>query len=139
MYPTKEQILKKPVLFKKEAVDAVLNWKAEYYKDGKWQAGNKNDAINMLIKKLADVYNSPVNISMEPGAWSCYQQEDVTIILDSQQPSILTALHEFGHHLKGSSELQACRWSVWLFIKCFPKSYEKLAWRDHMLVKKDGP
>lgn len=139
MYPTKEQILERPVKFRKEILDTIRSWKVEYYTKGKWQTGNKNDAIRMLLKKLSDAYNKPVELSMGTGTEPSYSPIESLITLDSTRPSIISALHEFGHHLKGHSELQACRWSVWLFIKCFPKSYEKLEWREHMLIKKNGP
>ncbi len=48
--------------------------------------------------------------------------------------SVVTFLHEFAHAL-GMGEREACRWSINLFRKCFPKQYAKLNHRRHMLIK----
>ena len=39
--------------------------------------------------------------------------------------SVVTFLHEFGHAL-GYGEREACRWSINLFRKCFPRQYSRL-------------
>jgi len=59
------------------------------------------------------------------------------IILNSSKKtlSLLTLLHELGHHFYGDSELLACRFSVWLFREAFPKSYAKLEWDGHVLKR----
>lgn len=46
--------------------------------------------------------------------------------------SVVTYLHEFAHHLYGSDERKVCRWSLNLFRRCFPKSWEKLSFEGHM-------
>jgi len=56
-----------------------------------------------------------------------------TIYLSDNNPSIISALHEFGHYLYGKSELKACRFSVHLFKEIFPIAYKKLKWEGHML------
>lgn len=59
------------------------------------------------------------------------------IILNSSRKtlSIITVLHELGHHFYGESELQACRFSVWLFRAAFPNAYAKLEWEGHTLKR----
>lgn len=52
-----------------------------------------------------------------------------------EHPSIISSLHELGHHLFGSDELEACRYAIGLFKAGFPKSFDKLQWQGHMLVK----
>lgn len=135
MYPTQQQILAKPVVFKPETMDTVKRWRNEFYDLGKWRLVDKNDAIRELLKRLAESYEKPVEICIEDKMNPCYQHATQTIYLGSMSPSILTALHEFAHHLYGTSEAKACRWSVWLFIKQFPKAYGKLVWSKHRLVK----
>ena len=61
-----------------------------------------------------------------------YERNHKRIILGGK-PSIISALHEYGHHLLGSDELQACIFSISLFRIVFPKAYEKLNWNGHML------
>lgn len=46
--------------------------------------------------------------------------------------SVVTFLHEFAHAL-GKDERQACRWSINLFKRCFPISFERCLAVGHML------
>ncbi len=48
--------------------------------------------------------------------------------------SVVTYLHEFSH-ARGRGELEACRWSVNLFRRCFPEQYARLVHRNHTLVR----
>lgn len=47
--------------------------------------------------------------------------------------SVVTYLHEFAHAW-GYNEREACRWSINLFRKCFPREYSKLIHIGHTLV-----
>lgn len=92
-------------------------------------------ALSVLINALNDSNafgGDDVWIEADAGEYA-YRPSDQTIMLDHNRPSIISALHELGHHLYGDSELQACRFSVWLFKEAFPKSYAKLRWEGHML------
>ena len=64
-----------------------------------------------------------------------YNSRTRTMYLDVTNPSIVSTLHELGHHLHGASELKACQWSIHLFKTIFPASYKKLKWKGHLLVK----
>lgn len=64
----------------------------------------------------------------------CYNPA-ADIILIGDKMSVVTYLHEYGHALKGSSEREACIWSINLFRKVFPKSFAGLRAVGHMLVK----
>ncbi len=48
--------------------------------------------------------------------------------------SVVTFLHEFAHAL-GYGEREACRWSINLFRKCFPRQYSRLIHVGHTLVR----
>jgi len=48
--------------------------------------------------------------------------------------SVVTFLHEFGHAL-GMDEQDACKWSINLFRKCFPKQYSRLVHVGHTLIR----
>jgi hypothetical protein len=52
--------------------------------------------------------------------------------------SVITFMHEWGHILRGHSEFEACRWSLRLFERCFPKSFARLQWEGHVARKADG-
>jgi hypothetical protein len=47
--------------------------------------------------------------------------------------SVVSYLHEFAHAVYGSCERQACRWSVNLFRKFFPRSFSRCRQVGHML------
>ena len=47
--------------------------------------------------------------------------------------SVVTYLHEFGH-AKGMDERKACIWSINLFKRIFPKSFERCEFQGHMVV-----
>ena len=48
--------------------------------------------------------------------------------------SVVTFLHEFAHAL-GHDEQEACRWSINLFRKCFPRQYSRLIHVGHTLIR----
>jgi hypothetical protein len=48
--------------------------------------------------------------------------------------SVLTYLHEFAH-ARGADERQACRWSINLFRRCFPRSFARCRAVGHTLVR----
>ncbi len=48
--------------------------------------------------------------------------------------SVVTYLLEFAHAL-GFDEQEACRWSINLFRKCFPRQYSRLIHVGHTLVR----
>jgi hypothetical protein len=49
--------------------------------------------------------------------------------------SVVTFLHEFAHAL-GKDERQACIWSINLFKRCFPNSFDRCDALGHMLVRR---
>ena len=134
-YPTPEKIMAVPVNFKPETIEDVKVWAKKYLHGWKTQQiGYKRIALVALIQGLSNVYNKPCN-SITSDEYA-YDPESQTIHLDEDKASILSTLHEFGHHLYGASELKACRWSIQLFKICFPKTFESLEWEGHMLKQK---
>lgn len=136
MYPTKEQILAKKPRFKKGTITAVKQWKKEYIKGWKYiENTEKIKLLKILIKTLEDVYQKPVK-DVVPSTDDMYDTKNQTIHLKKTKPSIISTLHEFGHHILGTNELKVCIWSVWLFKESFPGLYNNLVWENHLLVKK---
>lgn len=127
MYPTKTQIMEKEQKFKPITIITIKKWKKnDWYK-------HKNDkSIYRLLNKLSHIYDKPLNIT-NLKTNSHYSPTTKTINLHNT--SIITALHEFAHHLYGRNETKACQWSIWLFKKTFPKNFNKLKWNGHMLIK----
>ncbi len=66
---------------------------------------------------------------------SCYSPRDHRIVMVGKL-SVVTFLHEFAHAL-GLDEQGACRWSINLFRKCFPRQYSRLIHVGHMLIRPD--
>ena len=138
-YPQPNEILDPPVDFKKETIDAVIDWKLQYFMGG-WKEKSKTeqiDALEQLILKLCGVYGEEVHVN-KLGDSFCFVPSKNTIHIDKNNPSIISTLHEFKHKLSGESEKTACRWSVQLFKECFPKAFAELKFKEgtHMLIKK---
>lgn len=136
MYPTKEEILAKETKHKKQVILAVKKWKSEHWlKVDKSNQQAVFQALKKLIKELSKIYKKKVDIIYNKSLDSlCYIPSERTIVLN-ENLSIITALHEFAHHIFGSDETKACCWSVHLFQKTFPKAFEQLIWDGHMLIK----
>lgn len=62
---------------------------------------------------------------------SCYIPRLHSIVLRGRL-SVVTTLHEFAHAL-GKDERAACRWSVNLFRRCFPRSWTRASFEGHMV------
>ena len=134
MYPTKQVILRRPVRHRQRTIALVQNWKRQY-------RGSLRSRMSLciLVSRLANLYDRPCTVRFidnpgETGAY--YDPSTATITLNGARLSVVTTLHEFAHHLFGRSEVRACRWSVWLFRRTFRRSYRRLDWRGHMLVRR---
>jgi hypothetical protein len=133
LYPTKARILRRRLRHRRSTVALVRAWKREF-------RGRRRtpEAVDVLIARLATHYARPVSVHwQEMGAivGDAYSPHTRTMFLNASRVSIVTALHEFAHHLFGRSELTACRWSIWLFRRTFRRTYRRLGWRGHMLVR----
>jgi hypothetical protein len=133
-YPTRDEILAGLYTPTEKERLALKIWKGTHYKD--WSLQSKYYKIlnlENLIVELSAEHNSPVVVSA--GHKWAYYPDLKMILTDQDNPSIISALHEFGHHLFGSSELKACQYSVGIFMDQFKSAYDKLVWDGHMLVK----
>lgn len=139
-YPTREEIINEPHKHKPAVIRLVKLWKKEIWfplRDREPTDELKFAALQTLIQRIAtEAYQKPVEVEYEAEAMSCYYQPMHNRIVINKSLSILSSLHELAHHLFGSSEAKACRWSVWLFAKAFPKAYSQLEWRGHLLVRR---
>ena len=68
-----------------------------------------------------------------PSGSSCYRPAGHSITLTGRL-SVLTYLHELAH-ARGADERQACRWSINLFRRCFPRSFARCRAVGHTLVR----
>jgi hypothetical protein len=67
---------------------------------------------------------------------SCYRPLPHRIELRGRF-SVVTFLHEFAH-ARGFDERGACRWSINLFAKCFPRSFARCRCVGHTLVREEN-
>ena len=68
-----------------------------------------------------------------PSGSSSYRPSAHAITLTGRL-SVLTYLHEFAH-ARGHDERQACRWSINLFRRCFPRAFARCRAVGHTLVR----
>lgn len=130
MYPTKDQILGYDQKFKPGVLRLARQWKREF-------AGRRRtpEALRALVARLADAYGVPQPaIEFRPGVADHYSPGQGVIRLDPRKASVVTALHEFAHHAFGRSEFRACRWSVHLFKRLFPRTFARGRFVGHKFV-----
>ena len=97
-----------------------------------------------LNEALAGAYEMPMpDLRFEridgsfSGASSCLRggDERPAVITMRGRLSIVTFLHEFAHAL-GKDERGACRWSINLFRRVFPRQYARLQADGHVLRRR---
>lgn len=93
--------------------------------------------FELLIRDLAAAYGIPCPQVVcdgrdgEDTGRSCYVPTLHTIILRGRL-SVVTTLHEFAHAL-GKDERGACRWSLNIIARCFPRSFARARQEGHLL------
>ena len=138
MYPTKEEIMNKKTTLLKEEIEYFKKWKNSHWKIAKrcqvQKELFKTLALQFLIKEICLIHRKSVpQINLNPiRKTASYNSKKNFITLNNT--SIITALHELGHHLYGKDELLACAYSVHLFKIVFPMAFKKLRWEGHTLI-----
>ena len=112
VYPTREEILAYRPNAPPQLIELVRTWKADtWIPNGRTKSNvSKYLAISSLIQRIAlDIYNNPVTVEYIPNRAEgpSYFPERRHIVL-TDPISILSGLHEIGHHIYGQSELDAC-------------------------------
>lgn len=153
-YTTKEEILAAPpgvpIRFTSSAdiVQHLVPYLKDWRRELNWKESNAPQKSCGLENLLWDILES-LGVDQEDVEIQHDSEEPSTldrgadwmddprflITLDIRNPSIISTLHELGHVLYGTSELEACRFSVWLFRAAFPRAYDKLVWEGHMLKR----
>jgi len=137
-YPTQAEIMERPPTHKPEVIAFFKQWKRSTWKEARAAGteGARYSALTILVQGIAEIYRRPVEVGINTElASACYVPMQNKIVFNSRL-SVITALHELSHHLFGTSEKKACRWSVHLFKKVFPRAFAQLEWQGHMLVKR---
>ena len=132
-YPSMDEILAERPELKPEIIQTLRLWKRRFYKDwNKLEPDEKASCLDILIEMIVVTENLP---PIQIGHYCLYAWNPTLreIMVNKDKPSIISTLHELGHSIYGSSELLACRFSVWLFKEVFPRSYSRLKTNGHML------
>ncbi len=139
MYPTTEEVIAAVSITNVDwCLPIVKQWKKEHY-NRKWSKLTKLQKLQELIT-LANSFKSyspTITYAVTHGQYYCYKPY-INQIEIGPEPSIMSTLHEVGHALLGTSELDACRFSVAIFQKVFPKEFNQLEWKGHMLIRKQS-
>ncbi len=141
-YPaTVEECIDDELKYKKGVYEAIKK-----FRDSNPWRGTKPEMqykYNLLNTDLAKIYEIPepklVFVDKFPVGPCCFPHSVPAVIMmeatSDGRYSVVAFLHEFAHAI-GRDEKGACKWSLNLFKRFFPKSYEKLEPRGHMLYRK---
>ena len=135
-YPTQSEILELIEEPQAVFVDCIETWKRMHY-DKVWRSlsvSDKFDSLAELARSVSNAGGKQLEDVVYGSVWA-YNPVDRIVIM-GEKPSIISTLHEVGHHLLGESETNACVFSISIFKTCFPKAYEALEWNGHMLMKR---
>jgi hypothetical protein len=130
------EVLDDQMKFKPTVIRAVRHF--AQMKPWRGSVPERQEKFRWLNRALADAYGVEeprlvfgTDESKDSGS-SCHIPRLNTIILRGRL-SFLTFAHEWGHRLFGPSESQACRWSLNLFRKVWPRTFTRFRWDGHML------
>ena len=130
-YPkTVEECIDDSLKYRKATLDAVNEFKRTH--PWKGTRRERRAKIVHLHRHLCEIYGRDIGITFDPHGKSQYIPAENIIVLEDL--SVVTFLHEFAHAL-GRDEAGACRWSLNLFKRCFPKSFAKTAKVGHLVVR----
>ena len=132
--PTLEAALGLPLKFPPDTLRAVK----AFARSKPWRGTleERQSKFRQLHADLCRVYSVTPMLQIQgdgtgDSGGSCFQPGANVITLPGRL-SVITFLHEWGHVLKGHSEFEACRWSLRLFQRCFPRSWGRLRWEGHV-------
>lgn len=95
--------------------------------------GDRRGKMWRLHADLCAIYGVSVTLRFNRRYPACYSPRHRVINLP--QVSVVSYLHEFAHAVFGSCEVRACRWSINLFRRCFPRSFARCRQVGHLLVR----
>lgn len=133
-YPTVAEALAHTRHIDERTIDAVKIWKSLF-----WKGWNKQEpawqfaGLLWLVTAVCRVEGvCPIDIDIGKD-YLYVPREETPLIIFGATPSVISTLHEIGHHLFGKSELEACAFSLQLFKEVFPKDFAKLHADGHMM------
>ena len=136
-YPTQREIEQGISEYPPSTIHTQLlfKWKEKHYIK-QWKNKSTEEKFEDLQKLIQSFWkHHEIKGSYRNSHTWSYNPDTHTIFNDSENPSIISALHELGHSLYGPSELTTCVFSIGLFSECFPIEFSKLEWDGHMLKR----
>lgn len=127
-----DEVLDESMRFRGAVLRAVKAFRRS--KPFRGELAERREKFGTLHGKLCEIYGTRTRLEFNAGrpANGSYSPLEDVIRLDGKL-SVITYLHEFAHSIFGSDEVQACRWSVNLFRRLFPRSYARLVPVGHTL------
>ena len=121
-----DEVLDPPVRFRRQTVTAVT----QFARMRPWRGTleQRMEKFRMLHVELCAVYGKTTVVTFRTMDGGCsgsshYDPRGGEMVLTGRL-SVVTFLHEFAHAL-GRDERGACRWSLNLFRRCFPRSFAR--------------
>jgi len=130
-----DEVLSSPVRFKKATLSAMKDFKNA--KPWRGTLDERVEKFSKLINALSMIYGIKPPLldtsSVDPSECSdrSYYMPLTHSIYLVGKLSVITLLHEFAHAL-GKGEHGACRFSLNLFRRVFPKRWARLRFDGHM-------
>jgi len=136
-YPdTVQEILRDNKKYKPDCLRAMKRFRrAKAWRGSLTERGAKFETLH---RELCEVYGlnttlrfGILNDSSSGGSYFNPADDSITL---SGRLSVVTYLHEFGH-ARGYDERKACIFSVNLFRRIFPRSFERATFNGHMVIQ----
>ena len=118
-----EAALGQPLKFPPETLRAVKSFARS--KPWRGTLAERQAKFQQIHADLCRVYGVNPTLQIQGDgtgdSGSSYYSRGANLIVLAGRLSVITFLHEWGHAVKGGSEFEACRWSLRLFQRCFPR------------------
>jgi len=128
-----EEMLDPNMKFKGDVLRAVKKFKRnKEYRIGK---ESREEGMKILLKELSTAYGIPevglanvATLMLEMNGRADLTNNKIWL---GSRLSLITLLHEFAHMI-GKNEIKACKWSLNLFKRIYPRAFERLIFVGHM-------
>jgi len=101
----------------------------------------RKDKISALHQALRGIYGLNTDLQFgeidNSSSGASYFNASSDCIVIRGRLSVVTYLHEFGH-ARGMDEKDACIWSINLFKRIFPRSFDRAQFDGHMVLRREN-